>query len=86
MPDESLKFVLCFCFVLFCFLPQLLQGSPELIEPNFFAADWHLLLLSSGGNTLLPDDRKGKESNKISVVAYMFLMKCMVAKQKELLL
>ncbi|KAK2515958.1 hypothetical protein Q9233_013957 [Columba guinea] len=41
------------------FITQLLQGSPELIEPNFFAADWHLLLLSSGGNTLLPDDRKG---------------------------
>ncbi|KAK2526264.1 Nek10 [Columba livia] len=40
-------------------MKKLLQGSPELIEPNFFAADWHLLLLSSGGNTLLPDDRKG---------------------------
>lgn len=71
---------------LFFFLPQLLQGSPEMIEPSFFTADWHVVLLSSGGNMLLPDDRKGKESNKTSVVAYIFLMKCMVSKQKEVLL
>ncbi|XP_068261138.1 serine/threonine-protein kinase Nek10 isoform X2 [Nyctibius grandis] len=40
-------------------MKKLLQGSPELIEPNFFTADWHVVLLSSGGNILLPDDRKG---------------------------
>ncbi|XP_042662473.1 serine/threonine-protein kinase Nek10 isoform X2 [Tyto alba] len=40
-------------------MKKLLQGSPELIEPNFFTADWHAVLLSSGGNMLLPDDRKG---------------------------
>ncbi|XP_075351690.1 serine/threonine-protein kinase Nek10 isoform X4 [Mycteria americana] len=40
-------------------MKKLLQGSPELIEPNFFTADWHVVLLSSGGNMLLPDDRKG---------------------------
>ncbi|XP_067417724.1 serine/threonine-protein kinase Nek10 isoform X4 [Emydura macquarii macquarii] len=38
---------------------KLLQGSPELIEPNFFTADCHLLLHSSGGNMLAPDDRTG---------------------------
>ncbi|XP_037238952.1 serine/threonine-protein kinase Nek10 isoform X4 [Falco rusticolus] len=38
-------------------MKKLLQGSPELIEPTFFTADWPLL--SSGGNMLLPDDRKG---------------------------
>ncbi|KAJ1101857.1 hypothetical protein NDU88_006921, partial [Pleurodeles waltl] len=37
----------------------LLQGSPEVIEPNFFTADCHLLLQSLGGNSLLPDDRTG---------------------------
>ncbi|PKU46408.1 serine threonine-protein kinase nek10 [Limosa lapponica baueri] len=42
---------------------QLLQGSPELIDPNFFTADWHVVLLSSGGNMLLPDDRKGIVGN-----------------------
>ncbi|KAM7176726.1 serine/threonine-protein kinase Nek10 isoform 7-T7 [Macrochelys suwanniensis] len=36
---------------------KLLQGSPELIEPNFFIADCHLLLHSSGGNILAPDNR-----------------------------
>ncbi|XP_057280853.1 serine/threonine-protein kinase Nek10 [Pezoporus wallicus] len=40
-------------------MKKLLQGSPELIEPNFFTADWHMLLPSSGGNELLPDDRRG---------------------------
>ncbi|KAM6338969.1 serine/threonine-protein kinase Nek10 [Podargus strigoides] len=40
-------------------MKKLLQGSPELIEPNFFTADWHVALLSSGGNMFLPDDRKG---------------------------
>ncbi|XP_050747615.1 serine/threonine-protein kinase Nek10 isoform X2 [Gymnogyps californianus] len=40
-------------------MKKLLQGSPEFIEPNFFTADWHVVLLSSGGSTLLPDDRKG---------------------------
>ncbi|XP_035746591.1 serine/threonine-protein kinase Nek10 isoform X2 [Egretta garzetta] len=40
-------------------IKKLLQGSPEVIEPNFFTADWHVVLLSSGGNVLLPDDRKG---------------------------
>ncbi|XP_078520087.1 serine/threonine-protein kinase Nek10 isoform X2 [Lissotriton helveticus] len=38
---------------------KLLQGSLELIEPNFFTADCHLLLQSLGGNSLLPDDRTG---------------------------
>ncbi|XP_069627198.1 serine/threonine-protein kinase Nek10 isoform X2 [Haliaeetus albicilla] len=40
-------------------MKKLLQGSPEMIEPSFFTADWHVVLLSSGGNMLLPDDRKG---------------------------
>ncbi|XP_010157074.1 PREDICTED: serine/threonine-protein kinase Nek10-like, partial [Eurypyga helias] len=40
-------------------MKKLLQGSPELIELNFFTADWHVVLLSSGGNMLFPDDRKG---------------------------
>ncbi|XP_061852651.1 serine/threonine-protein kinase Nek10 isoform X2 [Colius striatus] len=40
-------------------MKKLLQGSPELIEPNVFAAEWHVVLLSSGGNMLLPEDRKG---------------------------
>ncbi|KAM6210026.1 serine/threonine-protein kinase Nek10 [Sarcoramphus papa] len=40
-------------------IKKLVQGSPEFIEPNFFTADWHVVLLSSGGSTLLPDDRKG---------------------------
>ncbi|XP_069716167.1 serine/threonine-protein kinase Nek10-like [Phaenicophaeus curvirostris] len=40
-------------------MKKLLQGSPELIEPNFFTADWQALLFSSGGNMLLPDDKKG---------------------------
>ncbi|XP_051466049.1 serine/threonine-protein kinase Nek10 [Apus apus] len=39
-------------------MKKLLQGSPELIEPNLFTADWHAVL-SSGGNILLPDERKG---------------------------
>lgn len=38
---------------------QLLQGSPELIDTNFFTADWHMVLLSSSGNMLVPEDRKG---------------------------
>ncbi|XP_009880474.1 PREDICTED: serine/threonine-protein kinase Nek10 [Charadrius vociferus] len=40
-------------------MKKLLQGSPEMIESNFFTADWHVVLLSSGGNMLLPGDRKG---------------------------
>lgn len=44
------------------FFPLLLQGSPELIEPNIFTADWHGVHLSSGGNILLLDDRKGKQN------------------------
>ncbi|KAM9303561.1 serine/threonine-protein kinase Nek10 [Morus bassanus] len=40
-------------------MKKLLQGSLELVEPNFFTADWHVVCLSSGGNMLLPDDRKG---------------------------
>ncbi|XP_010582679.1 PREDICTED: serine/threonine-protein kinase Nek10 [Haliaeetus leucocephalus] len=40
-------------------MKKLLQGSPEMIEPSFFTADWHVVLLSSGGNMLPPDDRKG---------------------------
>uniref|UniRef100_A0A8C3DH31 Uncharacterized protein n=1 Tax=Corvus moneduloides TaxID=1196302 RepID=A0A8C3DH31_CORMO len=43
-------------------IKNLLQGSPELIEPNIFTADWHGVHLSSGGNMLLPDDRKGKQN------------------------
>ncbi|XP_074840534.1 serine/threonine-protein kinase Nek10 isoform X7 [Carettochelys insculpta] len=38
---------------------KLLQGSPEQIEPTFFTADCHLLLHSTGGNVLAPDDRRG---------------------------
>ncbi|XP_069504875.1 serine/threonine-protein kinase Nek10 [Ambystoma mexicanum] len=38
---------------------KLLQGSPELIEPNVFTADCHLLFQSLGGNSLVPDDRSG---------------------------
>uniref|UniRef100_A0A8D0FR35 Protein kinase domain-containing protein n=1 Tax=Strix occidentalis caurina TaxID=311401 RepID=A0A8D0FR35_STROC len=62
-------------------MKKLLQGSPELIEPNFFTTDWHVVLLSSGGSMLLPDDRKGKESNKTSLMAYVFLIKGMVSKK-----
>nr|XP_009686221.1 PREDICTED: serine/threonine-protein kinase Nek10 isoform X2 [Struthio camelus australis] len=40
-------------------MKKLLQGSPEMIEPNFFTADCHALLLSSGRDILVPDDRKG---------------------------
>uniref|UniRef100_A0A493SVJ1 Protein kinase domain-containing protein n=1 Tax=Anas platyrhynchos platyrhynchos TaxID=8840 RepID=A0A493SVJ1_ANAPP len=40
-------------------MKKLLQGSPELIEPNIFTADWRAVLLSSAANTLAPDDRKG---------------------------
>ncbi|XP_066483397.1 serine/threonine-protein kinase Nek10 isoform X6 [Tiliqua scincoides] len=43
-------------------IKKLLQGSPELIEPNFFTADCHLLLQSSGGNVMVPDDRPGLPS------------------------
>ncbi|XP_007505253.2 serine/threonine-protein kinase Nek10 isoform X4 [Monodelphis domestica] len=41
------------------YITQLSQGSPEPIEPNFFTADCHLLLHSSSGNTLSPNDRTG---------------------------
>uniref|UniRef100_A0A8C3IFX9 NIMA related kinase 10 n=1 Tax=Chrysemys picta bellii TaxID=8478 RepID=A0A8C3IFX9_CHRPI len=41
------------------YITQLLQGSPELIEPNIFTADCHLLLHSTGGNILAPDARTG---------------------------
>ncbi|XP_064362225.1 serine/threonine-protein kinase Nek10 isoform X2 [Dromaius novaehollandiae] len=40
-------------------MKKLIQGSPELIEPNFFTADCPVLLLSSSRNILVPDDRKG---------------------------
>ncbi|XP_001380923.3 serine/threonine-protein kinase Nek10 isoform X5 [Monodelphis domestica] len=40
-------------------IKKLSQGSPEPIEPNFFTADCHLLLHSSSGNTLSPNDRTG---------------------------
>ncbi|XP_074051769.1 serine/threonine-protein kinase Nek10 isoform X5 [Macrotis lagotis] len=40
-------------------IKKLSQGSPEPIEPNFFTADCHLLLHSSGGNTLSPNDSSG---------------------------
>ncbi|XP_066848038.1 serine/threonine-protein kinase Nek10 isoform X4 [Anser cygnoides] len=40
-------------------MKKLLQGSPEMIEPNIFTADCHVVLLSSAANTLVPDDRKG---------------------------
>lgn len=43
-------------------IKKLLQGSPELIEPNFFTADCHFLLHSSGGNVLISDDRIGLPS------------------------
>jgi len=57
--------VLCFyLFFLFPF-PQLLQGSPELIDTNFFTADWHMVLLSSSGNMLVPEDRKGKATKPL---------------------
>uniref|UniRef100_A0A4X2LZA0 Serine/threonine-protein kinase Nek10 n=1 Tax=Vombatus ursinus TaxID=29139 RepID=A0A4X2LZA0_VOMUR len=45
------------------YITQLSQGSPEPIEPNFFTADCHLLLHSSGGNTLSPNDRTGIPSS-----------------------
>nr|XP_020848995.1 serine/threonine-protein kinase Nek10 isoform X5 [Phascolarctos cinereus] len=45
------------------YITQLSQGSPEPIEPNFFTADCHLLLHSSGGNTLSPNDRTGLPSS-----------------------
>uniref|UniRef100_A0A4X2M5R6 Serine/threonine-protein kinase Nek10 n=1 Tax=Vombatus ursinus TaxID=29139 RepID=A0A4X2M5R6_VOMUR len=44
-------------------IKKLSQGSPEPIEPNFFTADCHLLLHSSGGNTLSPNDRTGIPSS-----------------------
>ncbi|XP_078007449.1 serine/threonine-protein kinase Nek10 isoform X5 [Phascolarctos cinereus] len=44
-------------------IKKLSQGSPEPIEPNFFTADCHLLLHSSGGNTLSPNDRTGLPSS-----------------------
>ncbi|XP_062839853.1 serine/threonine-protein kinase Nek10 isoform X2 [Anolis carolinensis] len=40
-------------------IKKLLQGSPELIEPNFLTSDYHLLLHSSAGSTLVLDDRPG---------------------------
>ncbi|XP_032298250.1 serine/threonine-protein kinase Nek10 isoform X3 [Coturnix japonica] len=40
-------------------MKKLLQGSPELIDTNFFTADWHMVFLSSSGNMLVPEDRKG---------------------------
>ncbi|XP_025913076.1 serine/threonine-protein kinase Nek10 isoform X1 [Apteryx rowi] len=40
-------------------MKKLLQGSPELIEPNFSTADCPVLLLSSSRNILVPNDRKG---------------------------
>nr|XP_018880413.2 serine/threonine-protein kinase Nek10 isoform X1 [Gorilla gorilla gorilla]XP_055236900.1 serine/threonine-protein kinase Nek10 isoform X1 [Gorilla gorilla gorilla]XP_055236901.1 serine/threonine-protein kinase Nek10 isoform X1 [Gorilla gorilla gorilla]XP_055236902.1 serine/threonine-protein kinase Nek10 isoform X1 [Gorilla gorilla gorilla] len=40
-------------------IKKLSQGSPELIEPNFFTADYHLLHRSSGGNSLSPNDPTG---------------------------
>lgn len=59
----SLSFSLALPLSLFL-LPQLLQGSPELIEPNIFTADWRAVLLSSAANTLAPDDRKGNKTTK----------------------
>uniref|UniRef100_F6SLU2 NIMA related kinase 10 n=1 Tax=Ornithorhynchus anatinus TaxID=9258 RepID=F6SLU2_ORNAN len=44
-------------------IKKLSQGSPEQIEPNFFTADGHLLLHSSGGNTLSHNVRKGLPSS-----------------------
>ncbi|KAM3823019.1 serine/threonine-protein kinase Nek10 [Vipera latastei] len=41
-------------------IKKILQGSPELIEPNFLTSDCHLLLHSSSGSTLVTlDDRPG---------------------------
>ncbi|XP_026541540.1 serine/threonine-protein kinase Nek10 [Notechis scutatus] len=40
-------------------IKKVLQGSPELIEPNFLTSDCHLLLHSSSGSTLVLDDRPG---------------------------
>ncbi|XP_065609545.1 serine/threonine-protein kinase Nek10 [Cyrtonyx montezumae] len=40
-------------------MKKLLQGSPELIDTNYFTADWHMVLLSSAGKVLVPEDRKG---------------------------
>ncbi|XP_039199649.1 serine/threonine-protein kinase Nek10 isoform X5 [Crotalus tigris] len=40
-------------------IKKILQGSPELIEPNFLTSDCHLLLHSSSGSTLVLDDRPG---------------------------
>uniref|UniRef100_A0A8B9QMK1 Protein kinase domain-containing protein n=1 Tax=Apteryx owenii TaxID=8824 RepID=A0A8B9QMK1_APTOW len=43
-------------------MKKLLQGSPELIEPNFSTADCPVLLPSSSRNILVPNDRKGKDT------------------------
>ncbi|XP_042332501.1 serine/threonine-protein kinase Nek10 isoform X4 [Sceloporus undulatus] len=40
-------------------IKKLLQGSPEVIEPNFLTSDCHLLLHSSAGSTLVLDNRQG---------------------------
>uniref|UniRef100_A0A8C9QKJ9 NIMA related kinase 10 n=1 Tax=Spermophilus dauricus TaxID=99837 RepID=A0A8C9QKJ9_SPEDA len=40
-------------------IKKLSQGSPEPIEPNFFAADYHLLRHSLGGNSLSSNDLTG---------------------------
>ncbi|KAM4689029.1 serine/threonine-protein kinase Nek10 [Discoglossus pictus] len=44
-------------------ITKVLQGSPELIEPNFFTADCHVLLQSLGGKSLIFDDRTGNPSS-----------------------
>lgn len=46
----------------FCSLYFFSLDAAELIELNIFTADWHGVHFSSGGNMLLPDDRKGKQS------------------------
>ncbi|MEE6466099.1 hypothetical protein FKM82_006836 [Ascaphus truei] len=44
-------------------IKKVLQGSPELIEPNFFTADCHVLLQSLGGKSLIINDRTGNPSS-----------------------
>ncbi|XP_029442934.1 serine/threonine-protein kinase Nek10 [Rhinatrema bivittatum] len=44
-------------------MKKLLQGSPEIIETKFFTEDFHFLLHSLRGTTLVPDERTGIPSN-----------------------
>ncbi|XP_053571717.1 serine/threonine-protein kinase Nek10 [Bombina bombina] len=43
-------------------ITKVLQGSPELVEPNLFTADCHVLLQSLGGKSLITENRAGNPS------------------------